>query len=140
MRGEGDVDALVQSVRQSLENLGVANPNLPEFVRFLIGAKPVTVFYLTARYAPGSDASTLDMLILAGRALIGVTVFTASRVAWSASDVKQCLAVSMDTQGALAVGTVMLGNAISIRIADDLDKEGELNRFLTDVTAAAWGN
>ncbi|HTT14781.1 MAG TPA: hypothetical protein VMG81_03260 [Thermoplasmata archaeon] len=130
-------DELAAFIQASVKNVGLKNETLADFVRFLIQGLPIIAAYGTAQTAPGSERNSLDLMVLTAPALISVTAFPSGRVVWSLTRVRECIYVSAEIVGNLVVGTISVGSALSLRIADLLDQEGELNEFLVAVSKAS---
>jgi hypothetical protein len=104
----------------------------------LVGGRPIISSYLTGKRAPGSPAVLFDILVLTQTPLVGVSVDPGGRVAWGEMEVAECVGVAMENAGALIVRTITIGLALTIKLADDPDKEGKINAFLLAVAPLAW--
>lgn len=136
--GPTRLDDLVKSIVQSQTNIGISNPNLSEFVRFLVSSSQIHASYLSGKSPPDTDPVSLDITVVAGNSLIMVSVYPDGRVAWSRVNIRECIGVEVENLAGLSVGTIILGSALNLRIADDSEKEGELNMFLQAVATKAW--
>ena len=134
-----NLNDIVNYIAESMRNVGYQNDKFTEFVKFLLNGRQILGSYTTGTTAPDELPVYLDIMVLTRASIVSITALRTGAVQWGVASLKEFVSAAVDAQGGVALAVFSLATAGALRLADTLDQEGDLNRFVLQVSEAAWG-